>query len=613
MVNFTPKTNHFIKFTLMKTIFKLLSLVCAAGILFSACEPSTPEVTYKDYPMESVSVVVGDETAVGVINDADKAVVFVFNNAETFSNVDLVVGLNEGWTLTFPTTLTGVNLEEMPILNFESPTGQIVKYNVSFSSNAFPIVNPNKIQVRGLEEGKNLTIDNASKTITIRYDRDVMNFNNIEIVFNEGALQAGVTVPEDLTYDFAEGNVQQLVLNLGGERPYKVILDVTAYISATPESMGFQDVTANYNLTEEQKAIVKVLKAEAIAGLPVPVLKYIDEENPGTLHNPNYDWTTYTSWLYGSSNPRYWEVMKPDWSGHGDTKHEDDIFSMPGDWKLDRPTMNCYGNIYVVTMELGKVSADIQAVAGGLDVQSVEGLVVTSGWNVDEASLNYLVYADGQVVNQPDAGANSAYRASIGVKDGKVSFQTVAQNSNDLYVVPFQTSTPEVESTVAAATEKWDVSDAAWVAGWGVRDGKALKISDIINNDGNQWVSDTGVLGMGWSMNFYAPHNLVGVTYDGKLAFMINDAGYCNWDGIADYVNVDNQYAPYNEWGFSYHGYSLKQMFYIAHQLGWKDAAVLGNGTDASPMKPILKVNGISLTGNTESQIARYALTVNAK
>ena len=54
-------------------------------------------------------------------------------------------------------------------------------------------------------------------------------------------------------------------------------------------------------------------------------------------------------------------------------------------------------------------------------------------------------------------------------------------------------------------------------------------------------------------------------------------------------------------------------MFYIAHQLGWKDAAVLGNGTDASLMKPILKVNGISLTGNTESQIARYALTVNAK
>ena len=602
----------------MKTIFKLLSLVFAAGMLFSACEPSTPEVTYKDYPMESVSVVVGDETAVGVINDTDKTVVFVFNNAETFSNVELVVTLNEGWTLTFPTTLTGVNLEEMPILNFESPQGQIVKYNVSFSSNAFPIVNPNKIQVKGLEEGQQITVDNAAKTITIKYDRDKMNFNNIELVFNEGALQAGVTVPADLTFDFAEGNVQPLVLNLGGERPYKVVLDVTAYISATPESMGFQDVTANYNLTEEQKSFVKVLKAEAISDLPVPVLKYIDGyEHRGTLFNPSWDWYSYAiGYWYGASNPRNWECVNYDWSDHIDPEYDDDIFSMPGDWSPERPKMKCYGDIYMVTFDLSKVKVGMTAAADGVNISAVEGLLKTTGWSTDESACDYLVIKDKQVVNDPDVNAGepqSAYRASLGIKDGKLSFNTVARNGADLKVVPFQTTTPVVDATVAAATESWDVTDAAWVAGWVVRDGKSMKITDLINNDGNQWVSDTGVLGMGWGNNFYAEHNLVGITYDGKLAFMINKAGNCNWDGIADYVDVDNQYAPFAEDWFNYRGYSLKNMFYLAQKFGWKDAAVLGNATDASAMHPVIYLNGISLTGNEDDQLSRYALTVNAK
>ena len=168
-------------------------------------------------------------------------------------------------------------------------------------------------------------------------------------------------------------------------------------------------------------------------------------------------------------------------------------------------------------------------------------------------------------------------------------------------------------AVLATATEQWDVTDAAWVAGWVVRDGKSLKIADLINNDGNQWVSDTGVLGMGWGNNFYAEHNLVGTTYDGKLAFMINESGWCNWDGVEGYVDVDNAYAPFAEDWFNYRGYSLKNMFYLAQKFGWKDAAVLGNATDASAMRPVVYLNGISLTGNTNEQAARYALTVNAK
>ena len=611
------KINHFLIFTLMKKIYELLSLVLAAGMLFSSCDQKE-EVKYEDHPLKSVSVTIGEETAVGVVNDVEKTILFVFNDSENFSNVDLSVELNAGWTLTFPTTLTGVNLEETPALNFDDPFGQRVRYLVSFSSNAFPIVDPSKIQIEGFDAGKNLVVDNATKTITVKYDRDAMDYNNVKLIFNEGALQAGVELPEDLTFDFDDGIAQTLVLKLGGDRPYTVVLDVQAYISATPESMGFVDVTANYNLTEEQKTFVKVLKAEAISNLPVPVLKYIDgTEHRGTLYNPTWDWASYSiGYWYGSSNPRAWECVDYSWSDHNDPEHDDDIFSMPGDWVADRPTMNCFGNIYIVTFDISKVSVGMTASAGGVNITEVDGLLKTTGWNTDEAACDYLVVKDGQVVNDPDANAGepqSAYRASLGIKDGKISFQTVARNGNVLNIVPFQTSTVDPSAVLATATEQWDVTDAAWVAGWVVRDGKSLKIADLINNDGNQWVSDTGVLGMGWGNNFYAEHNLVGTTYDGKLAFMINESGWCNWDGVEGYVDVDNAYAPFAEDWFNYRGYSLKNMFYLAQKFGWKDAAVLGNATDASAMKPVVYLNGISLTGNTNEQAARYALTVNAK
>lgn len=581
----------------------LLSLATVAMALIS-CQKETPEVPSL-VPLKSISVTCDGETAEGVIDDAAKTIKFVFNNCEQFTSVDITADLWKGWTITYPATLEGVDLQNTPTINFKSPENKVVKYGVTFSSNAFPIVNSAKIQIEGLDEGANITVDNTTKVITVKFDRDNMDLTAITVKFNEGALQEGTTVSENLTFNFAESNEYDLVLNLGGERHYTLKLDVSDYIEKTLSDYGFQDVSADYGLSDAEKEIVQVYKATGISSIPVPVLNT-------SLYNPSWDWATYNLWLYGSSNPRNWECVESDYSDHIDKDHDDEIFLMPGDWPADRPGMNCWGDIHIVLIDRGAVKAEITGAADGLAVSSANGLVVTTGWSVDEAATNYRVWDEGSVVRAGHDSDVPAYRASIGVtSDGKIGFNTLTA---DRKIVPFQDITPAEPASVAAAcTETWDVKDAAWVAGWGVRDGKALKIRDIINNDGNQWVSDYGVLGMGWASNFYNVHNVIGYTYDGKIAIMINNAGNCNWDGLADYQAVDNYWQIYNDWGFNYRGYSLRHMFYIAQKLGWIDAAVLGNSTDASAMKPVVKVKGQSLTGDNTDYTTAYTLTFNAR
>lgn len=224
---------------------KLFYFFAAATIVLAAsCNKEKEDVQYAENPLKSISVTSGEETVAGVVNDLDKTVTFTFNNAENFSNVNLAVELNDGWTLTYPTTLQGVDLQSTPALRFTDPKNAIVRYTVAFSSNAFPIIDASKIQVKGLNAGEALTVDNTTKTISIKFDESKMDFNSIELIFNEGALQEGVKLPESLVFDFAQGNEHSLVLELGGDRVYTVKLDVTSYVTTTPEQMGFIDVSS---------------------------------------------------------------------------------------------------------------------------------------------------------------------------------------------------------------------------------------------------------------------------------------------------------------------------------------------------------------------------------
>ncbi len=382
----------------------------------------------------------------------------------------------------------------------------------------------------------------------------------------------------------------------------------------TPESLGFTDVSSDF-VTSDQ-SFIKVYSADAITDLPISILS--------TQWDGNWTNAANSAWvLYGLQNHVYnWEILKGNWD-YGDDNYEDDVFSFPGDWASDRVTMNGYGQIAIVTMDLGSIKADLKADIS--DPTSVSSAVVTSGWvkAADAASkLDYLVKDNGSIVNYPtdivDGGATIAcvqkYRASLIVDDGAVSFATAGEKSDGFYAVPFQSSKPDVDAALASATEKIDAPDLAWVAGWGVRNGELMGRLDFINNDSAQFISGEGALGAGWASNFYMVHNLVGLTYDGKLAFMINAPGACNWDGASGYVGVSNA-SFYNNYGFNFRGYSLKQMFWLAHKLGWKEAAVLGNRFQnvESAFCPSLLVNGKSVIESLTPTATTYVLAVDAK
>lgn len=577
-------------------------LLAGAALMLAACNKNV-EPQYSEVPMKSIQVKSGDETVAGVVDDKAKTVVFVFNNAEDFSSVDLIVDLNDGWKLTYPTSLEAVDLQNTPVLRFSDPSNALVRYTVTFSSNAFPIVDPSKIQIKGLNAGESITVDNTTKTITVKYDQDKMDFNAVELVFNEGALQNGVTLPENLVFDFSKGNSQPLVLNLGGERVYSVVLDVTAYISATPEQMGFTDVSANF--VNEGQDWIKVYSADRLVNIPIAVTNE-------SKYDPSWSYGNYNAFYYGGSNPRDWEVNVN--SEHCDPTFSDDIFSFPGDWKGDRSVMNGFGQIVIVTVDAAKVKADLKAASDKMDPTTVDSPVVTSGW-LKNANVDYMVMDNGTFVNNPTGDHAVAYRASVVVNDGSVSFATAAEKSDKLYSVPFQTDKPDAEALAAAADTEIPATDAAWVAAWAVRGGKSMKISDIVNNDATQYVSDNGVLGMGWSSNFTNVHNLMGVTYDGKIAFMINAAGVSNWDGVEGYVAVDNNNVIYTNGGFNFHGYSMKQMFWLAQKLGWRDAAALGNSFDESKNDfcPSLLVNGKSVIDGATVMPTNYVIALDEK
>lgn len=596
----------------MKKIVSLLGIALAAGLAFSSCTPEE-EVKYAENPLKSISIVNGDETSQGVVNDVDKKIIFVFDESETFSNVDVIVEVNDGWTLTFPTTLTGVNLQDTPVFNFDDPSGQRVRYTVEFSSNAFPIVDGTKIQIRGLEAGENVSVNNTTKTITVVYDQSKIDYNNVELIFNEGALQKDVVLPDNLSFDFSDGISQPIVFELSGERPYTLTLDVSAYTKKSVSEFGFVDVTANFVATEEYPYL-NVYKTVQINNLPVWELDNV--------------WTP--------TNPRSWEYYEEQEPGaHYSYNH--DVFSMVGNWKEDRPTMTMFGTLAIITVDQDKVAGEIiPNIDYGKKFGEVDGLVTIMGCK-KAGSIDYMVYDESVVVN-PGEGSYSSYRNSVGfTEDGKLSFAVAARRDNELYQVPFQTERlplgPDnyspaegaAEAVAAAATDKWNVTDAAWAYGWLIRDGKALTIQEVVANDGTNYVSDGGVLGMGWN-SFYMKRVLVGRTYDNKIAIMVSSGGQDCWD--SGYDIYDNVYKPLRDsWGY-YFGCSTAQMVWIAHQLGWRDVALVSTSDDEtdSMVEPNVRIAGKAVISQEEAtynpelyandsadKVASYYISLTAK
>lgn len=543
----------------MKKFFFVFA--CACAFVLAACEKEPEKLP--ETPIVSISVTTAGETVQGVVDDANRNVKFTFNAAENFSSCDIEIEVSKGWELTFPTTLTGVDLQSTPTLNFKDPNSAVVKYSVTFSSNAFPILDASKIQIQGLQAGENISLDNAAKVISILYDAAKIDMTNVTLIFNPGALQEGVELPANLTYDFTDGMEQPLVLKLGGDRPYTLKLDASAYIKKAPGALGFVDESATYNVDG-----VEVYGTDYIPAVPV--------------------YCTTTMWC--PSNPFNWDYEWPNFDAGETYTYSADVFSFPGDWAEDRPKMDIHGRVVIIYIDQAKYAANIQAnMDFSKKMADFSNAVVVTGCKQGDV-INYMVYDEKSFANE---GADAPWRNSIGITDaGKLCFNYVAVKDDALYVVGVQSGYSDVAAVVADASEKWNVKDAAWAYVQGIREGKALKGIDIVYNDGSQWMSMQGVCGMGWN-GFYHKRVVIGQTYDNKIALMVSSGGADLWGGT-NQPNLTDGFDWEDRWGAGILGLSTPQMLWIANELGWRNAALISTSDDhgETSILPNVKVGG---------------------
>lgn len=600
-----------------KKSFLAIALCSTLLILFSSCNKDTKEEEVAAVPFTSVTATCAGETATGVIQTDGKNILFTFNAAEDFTSATLAVVVNKGWTLTFPTSLTGVNLGSTDaVLNFsKDKDGTVAKYWMQCTANSLPIINANKIQIDGLNAGEAITLDNGSKTVSIKYDQAKMDWKSVKLIFNDGALQTGATLPDDLDFDFSDGLSQPLVIGLGGDREYTLKLDVTSYMKFTPVQKGFTDETSNY-LSTTDYPYIHVYGTDQILDMPMFTLP-----------------SSVKGCFWGPSNPYEWDGgLDTDYDENGKYRFSDDVWSYPGNWAADRQTMSSFGRVAIVTIDQEKVNVNLASNSSKqVKFGDFNNLVVSTGF-VAIHSMNYNVYDEGKFINRyldKDGLDSPAWRACVGVdNNNKLQFAMAAVKSGDekLYTVPFQSDWQAEGSNLAAdATDIWNVKDAAWAIPWALRDGKLMKVVELIQNDGSLW---SDALGHGWQ-NFYNAHCLLGITYDNKIAIMVNANGGDYWDGA--HVNNDDMSAGAS--GGYCKGYSLPQLIWLASQLGWREAICIGNDSEETKSYnfiPEIKVNGKAVLteangttncadGNTKYAnngadiVTSYCLTFDAK
>ena len=83
-------------------------------------------------PFSSVKVEADGETVTGSVDGT--TITFAFDRAENFSSCRLMVELNTGWQLTYPTDVDDYDMSDDPDLYFKGPDGSKPKYKVVVSS-----------------------------------------------------------------------------------------------------------------------------------------------------------------------------------------------------------------------------------------------------------------------------------------------------------------------------------------------------------------------------------------------------------------------------------------------------------------------------------------------
>lgn len=548
---------------MLKHLFKF----AAAAMIFAglaACQKPVVEEPEKTDPFTSISFTIGNETVDGVV--ADNKIKVTFFEAEDFSDVKITVALNEGFTVVVPADLNHADLAAVPTINFKNAQGKEFRFPISISSLKFAVKDISKVSLEGVEGNDFITLDGAAKTISILYNHESMNKSEMTLVFAEGALNEGITAPENCTFNFDEGRLEKDLIFKAGENDnvYTLILDVSEYATSDYRTMGFADISNEY-FDPEAYPFAKVYKANETYGVPTFILQQSKAFQGG--------------WC--KENPFTWDG---EFSGMEDP-YTDDNFAFLGDWTADRPVylspINCA--IYIVELDEEAVKGKIAYTDGNaIDVNSLSSFVSVGG---PVAAYAKHLYDNGNYVkNQTPENASLNFRSAIGFSaEGKMSFATADMSETGapkaMPIIPAGTEESELASYHAMA-EDWNVAQFATCNAFGYRDGYAMSVKELLRNDG---------LGFGWEdalgygyNGIYNSRAVIGRTWDNKIAIAICPPG------TEDYARLIEPY-----W-FDPNGYSYTQLCWICRSLGWRDCFPLATrqGADAPKYVAQLKING---------------------
>ncbi len=539
----------------MNKFAKIFAALMFVFVAVGCEEEKQPEPVY-DHPFTKVSFTIGDETVEGAV-DA-KIITAAFNETDDFSDVKIVLELNPGFTVTFPTDLDHANLKETPALNFADKNGAELKYRVNCTSNAFPLKDIKKVKINELEAGANLTLNQYE--IAVKMEVGVLTPEHVTLTIPAEALLSGFTAQEDLTFDFSEGMAQPLVISNGEvQKEYTVKLDVASLIPETPESFGFQDITADF-VDVAAHPYLKVFKTAGIAQIPTMII-HPEEWSGGWL--PENAWT----WDYG------WN----DWN------HE--VYHFLGDWEDERPMVSVAHPIVMVTLDQTAVTGKLVAdVTDGVALPNLQSLVSVNG---PGAAYADHIYDNGSWVKNSDPDNALAFRAAIGfTNEGKMSFATLVSEGSPATPQQIPVVKKDAEADLAVATE-WNVVQAASHWPFAYRDGIALDSWTLLKNDGLNYAWEQA-FGLGYNAH-YNSRAVIGRTWDNKIAIAVIPNGTDDYSG---YV--------YN-FTFIPVGYSYNQLCWLCRELGWRDVFPLTFSANSSrDVKANISVNGKLVLDETD-------------
>lgn len=538
-----------------------LALFSAASMMLAvSCsgddEPDAPAPgPTETVPFKSVAVKADGETVTGTVDGT--TITFTFDQAENFSSCELIVDLNPGYVLTFPTDVNNYDMTDDPNLYFKNSDGKTMKYTVTVSSNALPIIDASKITAEG---GYPLTVNNATKEIVITYTPG-MNRSEVRLIFADGALMPGASV-ESNVFDLNDGPATVNIKVAGSDRTYTLRIDFSSIITPAKD-LGFIDITPDD--VKAQYPFINVMRATQLSNIP----KQKPTSNP---------------------NPEWWN---PDGFGGLD---KDQAMAILGDLTdpATYPGVDNVDNICltVLTMESNKVKGHLEVNdQNGLLLSGVKGVVTVAGRPIGSkgaAGGRGILCADSKMYSwqipwlekQPE---NIHYGWHFGFNaDGRLLCDVVTtsagshdrlqrvqyyETSGEFHPEPYNYPNELAYDCHNYLAGDWDAVSSCYGFPCFAYDGKILKWMQLAANNG---FSDS------FGDNVHGQMVIIGKTYDGKVGIAT----------VTKEADTDQELTPL-------------QVAYVLTKLGWKDIMTVGiTDWQSGSWKPGIMIAGKLIAGS---------------